>query len=182
MKKLLILTFALLLTSTLAALQTTAATATAAAPAKEANMSVKRVVHKNAVKNDAITNGQFTWKRGGTMTMVFSETDKLLMEGTTYTLVMNGRKQVANADNSKMLGAMQNVVDNILSGGDGRVNAPSVVIDHSAGSITISPDEKLKKARLLFTSFVITFDAKKGTLKSIRMNSRGKNNYTDYLF
>jgi hypothetical protein len=38
-----------------------------------------------------------------------------------------------------------------------------------------------KKKRMMFSSFVITLDAKKGEILSLRMNGRGKN-YTEYSF
>ena len=38
-----------------------------------------------------------------------------------------------------------------------------------------------KKKRMMFTSFVITLDVKKGEILTLRMNGRGKN-YTEYRF
>jgi len=142
---------------------------------------VTRTNHKTAVKKDAVDKGTFSYKPGGTMSIVFSETDKLMMEGTKYTIVRGKRSSVAKGETAALFGVMQAVVDDILSGGNGMVKdaaSKGVSVTQNGNDITIAPAGKTKK-KLLFSSFVLRVDKKKHQVLSIRMNGKGKN-YTLY--
>ncbi|MCF0202391.1 MAG: hypothetical protein HUK08_03405 [Bacteroidaceae bacterium] len=184
MKKLILMAFALCMTTAaMLPYETNAATVAAAAP-DAYTTTVVRTVCKGAVKKNQTDKGTFTYKKGGTMSMVFSETDKLLMEGKTYTLVSGKRSSVAKGETAMLFGVMQKVVDNILSGGNGKVqkaDTDAAVITYNGNTITIEPAEGVKASRLLFKSFVITADLKQHKLLGIRMNGKGKN-YTTYEF
>lgn len=153
--------------------------------AADKEMAVKRIEHKAAIKKDAVTSGTFSYTKGGDMSMVFTPEDKLLMEGTKYTMVMGKRQSVARGETALLFGVMQRVVDAIMQGKEAeavRTKTEGVIVEQKENTITISPDTSIKPNRLLFTSFVIRFDARKHTLLSIRMNGRGKDNYTTYEF
>jgi len=155
----------------------------AASAANTLTATVTRTVHKAAVKKDNVTKGTFDYKKGGTMTMTFGATDKMLMEGTTYTIVSGKRKVTAKGDVASLFGVLQSVVDDIFAGGSGEVSSAKskgVSISRAGNTITLKPiasSEKKKKTR--YTSFVITIDASRHQVKSIRMNGRA-GNYTDY--
>jgi len=146
--------------------------------------NVTRITHRAIVKQDVTDKGIFTYKRGGTMSMIFSPTDQMLMEGSVYTVVQGNRKSVAKGETAILFGVLQRVVDNLLSGGDGNISdaeSKGSVITRNGNAIIISPEVTAKKKRLLFSSFEITADVKKHRLISIKMNGKGQN-YTLYTF
>ncbi len=150
----------------------------------DVTLKVTRINHKSMLKENVADKGTFTYKRGGTMSMIFSPTDQLLMEGSTYTIVRGKHRSVAKGEMAALFGVLQRVVDHLLSGGDGNIskaesNGASIV--RTGNVITIAPEVTAKKSRLLFTSFELTVDAKKHHLLSIKMNGKGQN-YTLYTF
>lgn len=146
-------------------------------------VNVTRITHRAIVKEDVADKGVFTYKRGGTMSMVFSPTDKLLMEESTYTIVRGSHSSVAKGETAILFGVLQRVVDNLLSGGDGNISkadSKGTVMMRNGNVITISPEVTAKK-RLVFSSFILIFDVQKSRLVSIKMNGKGKD-YTLYTF
>jgi hypothetical protein len=90
---------------------------------------------------------------------------------------------VAKGETAILFGVLQRVVDNLLSGGDGNISkadSKGTVMIRDGNVITISPEATAKK-RLMFTSFILTIDAQKNRLISIKMNGEGKD-YTLYTF
>lgn len=150
--------------------------------AESLTADVTRAVHRAAVKKDVVTTGKFTYHKGGNMAITFSPTDKLMMEGTTYTIVSGKRKSVASGPTAELFGVMQRVVDDLLGGSDGVIAKSATTggkVLYNGNTITIVPKDGVKANQLLFTSFVLTIDKQRHRLKSIKMNGKGKN-YTLY--
>lgn len=145
-----------------------------------------RVDHKAAIAKDD--------KVSGTMTIVspnkinISVTDgkeQLDMNGDNFTMVMRGREHKTSSKKDNQFVAFQAVLNAIIQGDESRLaNVPGITLTQTDDIITINMDPTVgqaKKKRMMFSSFIITLDTKKGEMRSLRMNGRGKN-YIEYTF
>lgn len=110
------------------------------------------------------------------------------MEGSSFTMVQGGRKHVTTSTGNPQFATFQAVFESILAGAQNGVDLSKftdLVVKKEGNTIvlTITPDAKDKKTqrRIMFSSLVLTIDAKTSELKSLRMNER-KGGYTDYAF
>jgi len=145
--------------------------------AADVTASVKRTVHKSALKTDKVDNGEFNYSKGGNMSLIFPN-DKMLMEGKTYSIVKGKRKSSASGEVAALFSVLQKVVDSVFSGKDGNIDDAekgNVKVTRSGNVITIAPAAKKVRQKQMFTSFVITTMGNR--LESIKMNGRG-DNYT----
>lgn len=148
--------------------------------------SVTKTTHKQAVAKDAISKGTLTMKRPATVSIVIDGgKDQLLMEGSTFTMVVKGKKHVTSSQTNVQFASFQTVFESILSGGQKDISKlGDLTVSKQGGNLvlTITPQADSKKAarRMLFSSFVMTIDTKTSELKSLRMNERA--GYTEYTF
>lgn len=148
--------------------------------------SVVKTVHKNAVAQDKVTNGQLTMKKPSEVSIVMEGAkDQLIMQGSTFTMVMKGKKHVTSSEHNPQFASFKTVFESILSGGMIDVSGLqdlSIVQKGSQVILTITPVAEGKKGakRMLFSSFVLVIDTKTSALKSLRMNERA--GYTEYVF
>lgn len=152
----------------------------------EAN--VTRTIHNVMIKEDAKSAGKFYFKKPNKMVLSFDNgKDKLLMDGDTFAMIKDGKKNVADGNNDQ-LKALTTFFKSMSEGEESDVELSDVAdVDMTKKGnlmiVTIAPiaaDAKAKR-RQMFSSFVITVDQKEGVLKSIRMNEKGQN-YTHYDF
>lgn len=142
--------------------------------------------HKTSVAKDQVTQGTFYVKKPNKVLITFNNgKDALLMNGTAFTMTINGRKFKTNSTKNAQFKTFQNVLESIYTGGSVDLSKNSDVEITKNGSnivLTITPvvDKKGAK-RQLFTSFVLTIDSKTSELRTLRMNEK-KGNYTEYKF
>lgn len=145
--------------------------------------------HNAAVTQDVVTQGHFYFKKPGRMCMTFNDgKDMLLMDGSTFAMVTDGKKSVAKGEGSNQFESLLAVFKCLVSGGDADVDLSELAdVDITKRDnictltiIPLVPDEKAKRKQM-FTSFVLTLDLKLSELKSLRMNGRG-GNYEQYDF
>lgn len=154
------------------------------AKAQKTNTVSAKVIkteHNELLTNDTKTDGYFYYKHPDKMCIrLNNQEDMLLMDGSTYTLMEDGEKNIAKGKIMELFNVLQNVLQNIIC------NNPmadvtlceAAQIDKNGNTITITPKINTKnRRRIIFTSFVIEFD--NNSLKSIRMNKTGEN-YTQY--
>lgn len=147
---------------------------------------VTRTKHNPAVIDDLVTRGTFHFKQPGRMCMIFNdEKEKLLMDGTSFILINDGKSSVAKGKEANHLELLQRVLQNILAGGDGMIDnqGPDMEITRQDNIIQIIPVNTSAKAtrRMMFTSFTLTVDPVNSGLISMCMNEKG-GNYTQYDF
>ena len=148
--------------------------------------SVTKTTHKQAVAKDVTSKGTLTMKRPATVSIVIDGgKDQLLMEGSTFTMVVKGKKHTTSSQKNVQFASFQTVFESILSGGQKDISKlGDLTVSKQGGNLvlTITPQADSKKAarRMLFSSFVLTIDTKTSELKSLRMNERA--GYTDYTF
>lgn len=144
--------------------------------------AVTCVKHNSAVKNNGSSKGSFYMKKPNKVSIIVDGgKDKLIMNGTIFTMVKGGKKHVTDSKKNAQFATFQAVFQSILSGGATDISKLAGVQVTKSGqnmTITITPDSKKK---MMFSSFVLVLDTKTSEIKSLRMNERGKN-YTEYLF
>lgn len=147
--------------------------------------TVTRTRHSAVLAQDEVTHGNFYLKKPGRIGLAFDgNKDMLLMDGNTFTLVEDGRRNVAKGRNGRVLQALGAVLRALFADGDYVPDeAMKASVRHTGNSciLTLTPAtaSAKEKRRLMFTSFVLTFDPNAGRLLSLRMNERGEN-YTQY--
>ena len=147
--------------------------------ASNVTAAVTKTTHKQAVAKDVTDKGTLTMKRPATVSIVMDGgKDQLLMEGSTFTMVVKGKKHVTSSQKNVQF-------ESILSGGQKDISKlGDLTVAKQGGNLvlTITPQADSKKAarRMLFSSFVMTIDTKTSELKSLRMNERA--GYTEYTF
>ena len=128
--------------------------------------TVTKTTHKKAVKTDVVTTGTVTIRKPDYICIsTDNDKDQLIMDGTQFTMTMGKRKHVTTAViNNQPIPTSEELT--ILTKGGQKI-------------VTITPDGK--KKRQLFTSFVLSVDAKTSAFRTLRMNGRGED-YTEYTF
>lgn len=145
-----------------------------------------KTTHRQAVAKDAVAKGQLTMKRPSTVSIVMEGgKDQLLMQGSTFTMVVKGKKHTTSSEKNVQFASFQTVFESILSGGAKDISKLGDLTINKEGNalvLTITPKAEDKKTarRMLFSSFVLTIDTKTSELKSLRMNERS--GYTEYTF
>ena len=148
-----------------------------ASPAQQ----VTKVTHRKAVKTDMVTTGTMTVRKPDYICIsTDGDKDRLVMDGTKFTMTMGGRQHVTDSRKNAQFATFQAVLHAVINGkpvpeGDDL----TVTTANGRTTITITPTGK--KKRQLFTSFVLTVDAKTSAFRVLRMNGR-KEDYTEYAF
>lgn len=145
-----------------------------------------RIDHKAAVAEDDKLSGMMNITAPNKMNISVGEgKEQLDMNGDNFTMVMRGREYKANSKKNNQFVAFQAVLNAIINADGSKLSeVPGVFLSQTGDIITINMDPTVgqaKKKRMMFSSFVITLDAKKGEICTLRMNGRGKN-YTEYSF
>lgn len=148
--------------------------------------AVTKTSHKDAIAKDVVTQGKLLMKKPSEVGIVIDgDKDQLLMQGSTFTMMVKGKKHVTSSERNKQFASFQAVFESILSGGAKDISSLSDLTIQKQGQLlvlTITPKAESKKEarRMMFSSFVLTIDTKTSELKSLRMNERG--GYTEYAF
>ncbi len=152
------------------------------APIFSANaQTVTKTSHKKAVKTDVVTTGTLTIRKPDYICIsTDGGKDQLTMDATTFTMTMGGRQHVTDSRKNPQFATFHTVLKAVINQqaipqGDDL----TVVTKGATTTVTIVPTGKQK--RQLFTSFVLTVDAKTKSLRTLRMNGRGED-YTEYIF
>lgn len=146
-----------------------------------AAQTVTRTRHQAALTTDAVTTGTLTIRKPDYICIsTDGGKDQLTMEGTKFTMTMGGRQHVTDSRKNAQFATFHTVLKAVINQqaipqGDDM----TVVTKGSTTTVTIVPTGK--KKRQLFSSFVLSVDAKSRALRTLRMNGRGED-YTEYQF
>lgn len=152
-----------------------------------ATAAVVRTTHKAALAKDATAQGTLVMRQPSTVEIAIDGgNDALLMQGSTFTMTVKGKKHTTTSQKNPQFATFQKVFESILAGGTpdvGTLKEVTVKKDGKQLVITITPEAADKKQlrRMMFTSFVLTVDAATSQLRSLRMNEKA-GNYTEYTF
>lgn len=140
--------------------------------------TVTKTTHKKAVKTDVVTTGTLTIRKPEYICIsTDGDKDQLIMDGTKFTMTMGGRQHVTDSKKNPQFATFHTVLKAVINQqaipqGDDM----TVVTKGNTTTVTIVPTGK---KRQLFTSFVLTVNAKTKALRTLRMNGRGED-YTEY--
>lgn len=154
---------------------------------KGATAAAVRTTHKAALAKDATAKGTLTMRQPSTVEIAIDGgKDALLMEGSTFTMTVRGKKHVTTSQKNPQFATFQKVFESILGGGSqdiARLSEVTVKKDGKLLTVTITPEaaDKKQQRRMMFTSFVLTIDQTTSQLRSLRMNEKA-GNYTEYTF
>ena len=153
---------------------------------KTLNATVRRTCHNTAIADDEVTTGTFSLRKPGQMALTFLDgRDKLLMDGTVYTMVTDGKAQVAQGKTHALFSVLQDVLRAMTGDGDAVSLEGRATLEWTRSddwlTLAVTPAWEGSKRRMMFRSFIFTIDARDLRLRSLRMNGRGEN-YTQYDF
>ena len=142
--------------------------------------TVTKTTHKKAVKTDAVTTGTVTIRKPDYICIsVDNNKDQLIMDGTQFTMTMGKRKHVTDSKKNAQFVTFQQVLTAVINNQPIPASEELTVLTKGGQKvITITP---VSKKRQLFSSFVLTIDAKTSAFRTLRMNGRGEV-YTEYTF
>ena len=146
-----------------------------------AQQTVTKTSHKKAIKKDVVTTGTLTIRKPDYICIsTDGDKEQLIMEGTKFTMTAGNKKHVTDSRKNAQFATFHTVLKAVINGqaipqGDDL----TVVTKGGSTIVTITPEGK--KKRQLFTSFVLTIDARTKILKTLRMNGRSED-YTEYTF
>lgn len=147
-----------------------------------AKANVKKTVHSEMVTKDVVTTGTFWFKKPAKMCISTNNgKDKLVTDGSTFTMVQDGKAMTANGKGNSALTPLVSAIKAITSGSQDvdLSDVADVDIERNGNLMvmTLSPIVKnaAERKKMLYQSFVITIDQKAGELRSIRLNGKGKN-------
>ena len=152
-----------------------------------ATAAATRITHKAALAKDATAQGTLTMKQPATVEIsIDGGKDALLMEGSTFTMTVKGKKHTTTSQQNPQFATFQKVFESILAGGTQDIATLKEVTVKKDGKqlvLTITPEaaDKKQQRRMMFTSFVLTIDVATSKLLSLRMNEKA-GNYTEYTF
>ena len=156
---------------------------------KTVEANVTRTIHNVMFEKDGKSTGKFYFKKPDKMALSFDNgKDKLIMDGETFAMVKDGKKNTADGKGNDQLKSLTLFLKNLGAGEESDVELSDIAdVDMAKKGnlliVTVVPivaDAKAKR-RQMFSSFIITVDQKEGQLKSLRMNEKGQN-YTQYDF
>lgn len=141
--------------------------------------TVTKVRHTKAMKTDVVTKGTLTIRKPDYICIsTDNDKDQLIMDGTKFTITMKGKQHTTDSRKNAQYATFQKVLSAVINGkpvpaGD------DLTITTQGGQQTITIVPNGKKRRQLFTSFVLTIDAKTSAIRVLRMNGRNED-YTEY--
>ena len=151
----------------------------------EADVMVTK--HNTMVTKDVVTKGKFYFKKPSKMCLS-AGADVLLMDGSNFTMVKDGKKQTVSGSGNSQFEALKGIMQNFSAGQESEIDLSEIAdVDmQKSGNLitmTITPivSDPKEKRKMMFTSFVVVIDQQKSELKSVRLNEKGQN-YTQYDF
>lgn len=142
--------------------------------------------HNAAVSKGKSSKGTLKMRQPGYVAIsVDGGKNQLIMNGSTFTMVMRGKKHTTSSKTNAQFATFQQVLEYIVSGGkQGNLSSlKDLNISKSGNLVTLSitPAKTKKQRRQMFTGYVMTIDERTSELKSLVMKQKGKN-YIQYNF
>ena len=143
--------------------------------------NVTKTSHKKAVREDVVTTGTLTIRKPDYICIsTDGGKDQLIMDGTLFTMTMGGKKHVTDSRKNPQFATFHSVLKAVVNG-QSIPEGDDLTVTTKGNTTTVSIIPANKKKRQMFTSFVLTVNAKTKALRTLRMNGRGED-YTEYKF
>lgn len=149
--------------------------------AKTATAKATMVKHNKAMTKNKTYSGSLYMKSPDKVAISCDNgKEQLVMNGSTFTMVMGGHKRVASAKTAAQFAAFKAVLQSVLNGGKTDITkVQGVKVETEGGNVVVTMTPTQQK-RMMFTSFVLTIDRKTGALDALTLNS--KRGFTRYNF
>ena len=140
--------------------------------------NVTRTRHQAALTTDAVSTGTLTIRKPDYICISTDEgRNQLIMDGTKFTMIMDGKKHVTDSKKNTQFVTFQKVLNAVINGQPIPTGEDmTIVTKNGQQTVTITPTGKKRK---MFTSFVLVVDSKTFALRQLRMNERA-GNYVNY--
>ncbi len=143
--------------------------------------TVTKIRHTKALKTDVVSKGTMTIRKPDYICIsTDGDKDQLIMDGTKFTMTMQGKQHVTDSRKNAQFATFQKVLSAVING-QPIPTGDDMTVTTQGGQQTITITPTGKKRRMMFSSFVLTVDAKTSAMKVLRMNGR-KEDYTEYTF
>lgn len=157
--------------------------------ANSASAVCTRIVHKKALAKNQTSTGTLTMHKPAQVVIsVNGGKDALIMNGSNFTMKLNGRSFKTSSTTNAQFTTFQKVFEAILTGGKNGVNVdklPGTSVKKLGNQVVINivpmAQGAAKMKHQLFTSFSMTIDERTSALKTLRMNQK-QGNYVEYVF
>lgn len=143
--------------------------------------NVTRTQHREALAHDVVTTGTMTVRKPDYICISTDNgKEQLVMDGTTFTMTMGGRKHTTDSRRNPQFAAFHEVLKAVINRGSIPQGDELTVTPQGALKvITVTP--ATGKKRRLFTSFTLTIDSHTSAIRQLRLNERG-GNFISYDF
>lgn len=143
--------------------------------------TVTRTQHRAAIAKDAVTTGTMTIRKPDYISITTDQgREQLIMDGTKFTITLGGKEHTTDSRKNAQFATFHAVLTAVINGQPIPQNAETTV-STKGGKTAITVTPAGKKKRQLFTSFVLTVNAKTNAFSTLRMNGRGED-YIAYEF
>ena len=145
-------------------------------PAEAQN--VTRTRHQAALTTDAVSTGTLTIRKPDYICISTDEgRNQLQMDGTKFTMIMDGKKHVTDSKRNTQFATFQKVLNAVINGQPIPTGEDmTIVTKNGQQTVTITPTGKKRK---MFTSFVLVVDSKNFAHRQLQMNELA-GNYVNY--
>lgn len=149
--------------------------------AKTATAKATMVKHNKAMTKNKTYSGSLYMKNPDKVAISCDNgKEQLVMNGSTFTMVVGGKKRVASAKTAAQFAAFKAVLQSVLNGGKTDITkVQGVKVETEGGNVVVTMTPT-KEKRMMFTSFVLTINRKTSALEALTLNS--KRGYTKYTF
>jgi len=154
---------------------------------KQAAANVIKRQHLASTGRDIVTTGGAFLLRPDMVSISTNEgMDKLVMQGTKFSVTVDGREHIIDSRKNAQFTTLQRVVSSVINGGDTDITKlPGVTVKKTGSSISITilpPTIKNKRKKdVKYSSFVLVFDMKTSVQTLLRM-VESDGSFTDYEF
>ena len=143
--------------------------------------NVTRTRHQAALTTDVVTTGTLTIRKPDYICIsTDGGRDQLLMDGTKFTMTMEGKLHETDSQRNPQFDTFQKVLHAVINA-QPIPECEDLTVETKNGQRTITITPSTKKKRQMFTSFVLVIDEKTSAFRQLRMNERA-DNYINYDF
>ncbi|MBR1933333.1 MAG: outer membrane lipoprotein carrier protein LolA [Prevotella sp.] len=143
--------------------------------------TVTRTQHRAAIAKDAVTTGTMTIRKPDYISITTDQgREQLIMDGTKFTITLGGKQHTTDSRKNAQFATFHAVLTAVVNG-QPIPQSDETKVTTKGGSTVITVTPAGKKKRQLFTSFVLTVNARTKAFSTLRMNGRGED-YITYEF
>ncbi len=141
---------------------------------------VTKTRHTKALKTDVVTTGTMTIRKPDYICIsTDGGKDQLIMDGTKFTMVADGRKHKTDSKKNAQFATFHQVLHAVING-QAVKSGGELQVERKGRQLLMTITPATKKKRQLFSSFLLVTDAETSAIQLLRMND-AKGGYTEYV-